>query len=98
METVTITPETARLIVALTAERSIYGAFVEDRLYGPRKAADRATILSAIAGRKVPQSKAGINATMQAIYAALGMPCDRLCRRVANEQATVIIAELAVQS
>jgi len=71
--------ELAKLILA-TAEKGsrMYGVEVANRLYGPNAEAARQTILEALTGAKVPKSRAGHKATMQALYDRFGVQPDAI--------------------
>lgn len=63
-----------------------------ERLTGPSNAAARAELLSAIVGRKVPKSQAGVNALTDATFAALGVVGD--CHAARCEDASKKAARL----
>jgi hypothetical protein len=66
------------------------GRFGAWALAGGAKASCRADIMSALAGKRIPQSKSGVNALNDALYAAVGVKggcpaeCERRLRRVAR--------------
>ena len=62
-------------------------------IFGPSNAADRAAILSLLTGQKVPKSKAGITAMMQALYQTFGV--SGACIAVRESNLALEIEELA---
>lgn len=76
---VTADKELATLILnAADTGSRMYGQGVANRLYGPDAESARQTILSALTGEKVPKSKAGHKATMQALYDRFGVMPDAI--------------------
>ena len=68
--------EALRLLGIYTA-----GTFSLWQLAGPAKASCRAHIATALAGRKVPQSKAGVSALRDSFYACLRPAGDCIAAR-----------------
>lgn len=55
--------------------------FTDFHLLGSAKASCRAHIMSALAGKRVPQSKSGINAMREALWPLMGVTGDCLAAR-----------------